>query len=45
MKKMLSRFNWKYWVPLVGMASLSALFFRTFVLTPVEVVGNSMEPA
>ena len=45
MKKMLNRFNWKYWVPLVGMASLSALFFRTFVLTPVEVVGNSMEPA
>ena len=45
MKRMLNRFNWKYWVPLVGMASLSALFFRTFVLTPVEVVGNSMEPA
>lgn len=38
-------FRWGYWISLIGAASLLALFVRSFVLSPVKVTGNSMEPA
>ncbi|KRL01190.1 signal peptidase I [Liquorilactobacillus capillatus] len=36
--------RWSYWIPLLFLAALCALFVRSFLLVPLEIEGNSMEP-
>lgn len=46
-KKQMSRLKgirWGYWIPLVFIATICALFVRSFLIVPLEIDGNSMEP-
>ncbi|WP_268869652.1 signal peptidase I [Liquorilactobacillus vini] len=38
------KFQWRYWLALVFWAGLIALFIRSFLLIPIQIEGNSMEP-
>ncbi|MDN2452267.1 signal peptidase I [Lactobacillus sp. UCMA15818] len=44
MKRFIKRFHWSYWILLTSIAVLSALFIRSFLITPLQIDGNSMEP-
>ncbi|AUJ29835.1 MAG: signal peptidase I [Liquorilactobacillus hordei] len=44
MQRFIKRFHWSYWILLVSIAVLIALFIRSFLITPLQIDGNSMEP-
>ncbi|KRM90979.1 Signal peptidase I [Liquorilactobacillus cacaonum DSM 21116] len=44
LRRFIKRFHWSYWILLTSIAVLFALFFRSFLVTPLQVDGNSMEP-
>ncbi|WP_311406915.1 signal peptidase I [Liquorilactobacillus uvarum] len=44
MMSRLKSIHWGYWIPLVFLATLCALFVRSFLIVPLEIDGNSMEP-
>ncbi|WP_281164955.1 signal peptidase I [Liquorilactobacillus sicerae] len=43
-QKKQKNFPWRYWLTLIFWAGLIALFVRSFLLIPVQIEGNSMEP-
>ena len=44
MKTKRGGFSWKYWLGMIFWAALVAIFIRSFLLIPVQIDGNSMEP-
>ena len=40
----LNKIRYSYWIPLLFLATVSALFVRFFLLVPLQIQGDSMEP-
>ncbi|KRL99504.1 signal peptidase I [Liquorilactobacillus satsumensis] len=43
-KRFRKKFHLSYWFPLVFFALLAALFVKSFLIVPLQIAGNSMEP-